>query len=91
LNFQFADNWRAFGGAQYDIEDGRLLSGTLGLSYHDECFTFSLAFHETRDVSGDVDQAFKVKMSFRTLGDVEAGITDDDVSELFESNNLFSN
>ncbi|MEO0546687.1 MAG: LPS-assembly protein LptD [Pseudomonadota bacterium] len=91
INYQFVENWRAFIGAQYDIEDGRLLNGTVGMSYHDECFTFSLAFNETRSVSGDVDQSVKIQMSFRTLGSVEAAITDDDVSDLFESNNLFSN
>ncbi|MEO1397723.1 MAG: hypothetical protein AAFU56_02505, partial [Pseudomonadota bacterium] len=59
--------------------------------YHDECFTFSLAFNETRSVSGDVDQAVKIKIAFRTIGEAEIAITDDDVTDLFESNNLLSN
>jgi len=91
INYQFAEHWRGFVAAQYDIEDGRLLTGTLGMAYHDECFTFSLAFNETRSVSGDVDQAVKIKIAFRTIGEAEIAITDDDVTDLFESNNLLSN
>ncbi|MEL6922013.1 MAG: hypothetical protein AAFO77_13525, partial [Pseudomonadota bacterium] len=91
INYKFADHWRAFVGAQYDLEDNRLITGTAGLAYHDECFTFSLAFTEKRANNGDVDQAVRIKMSFRTLGSADITVTDDDVEDLFDNNNIFSN
>lgn len=66
---KFAEHWSAFGAAQYDIQDDIFVSNSAGLSYADECFTFSLAFSETRSkITDEVDRSVGFKLGFRTLG-----------------------
>ncbi|MEM9731848.1 MAG: LPS-assembly protein LptD [Pseudomonadota bacterium] len=72
---KLAENWSAYGGAQYDIEDNLFVYNSVGLSYTDECFILSLGFNEIRSSSTtDVDRSISFKLSFRTLGDIEGSV-----------------
>ena len=71
-SIKFAENWKVFGAAQFDIENNQLISNSVGLSYNDECFSLSLAFSETRnrytsDVSG---QRILLQIGIRTIGTI---------------------
>ena len=69
--WQFAKHWSASGAVAWDIANAARLSNSIGLSYHDECFTFSLAFSQTRnDASSDFSNVIGVKFSLRTVGNV---------------------
>ncbi|MEL7228442.1 MAG: LPS-assembly protein LptD [Pseudomonadota bacterium] len=82
---KLGENWSAFGGAQYDVEDNLFVHNSIGFSYTDECFILSLGFNETRSTaSTDVDQSISFKLSFRTLGDIEGAVDPDQ----FQSTNV---
>ena len=68
---RFADNWRAFGSGTYDIQSDKLVSGTLGLGYDDECFSYALFMNETRSVLGTqpVERSIGFNVKLRTLGE----------------------
>ena len=54
-----------------------LINDSIGLSYHDECFTFTLAFNETRpDSVSDVDRSVTFRLGFRTLGSYQHQLTE---------------
>lgn len=72
------DNWYVFGGAQYNIEQGIFVSDSLGVRYQDECFTFSLAFSETRNLEDESDRSIVFRVALRTIGDF-GGSVDADV------------
>ena len=82
----FADNWKVFGTAQYDIEAGKFVSDSVGLSYHDECFTFSLAFKESRSSSTGYEASRSVafKIGIRTIGEYEGSVSDDNFQDLVD-------
>lgn len=72
-SLKFAENWRVFGAAQFDVKNNQLISDSVGISYNDECFSLSLAFSETRnrytsDVSG---QKILLRIGIRTIGTVD--------------------
>jgi len=76
---KFAEHWTAFGAAQYDIQDDIFVSNSAGLTYADECFTFSLAFSETRSkFNDDVNRTVGFKIGFRTIGDFETSLSPED-------------
>ncbi len=73
-SYRFADNWRVFGSGTYDLVSDTLTKATSGLAYDDECFTYSMAYIQTRN-PGESSTAHTVgfQISFRTLGDVGTG------------------
>ena len=74
---KLTDNWDMFASAQYNIEDDLLINDSIGLSYHDECFTFTLAFNETRsDSVSDVNRSVTFRLGFRTLGSYQHQLTE---------------
>ncbi|MCP4997479.1 MAG: LPS-assembly protein LptD [Hyphomicrobiales bacterium] len=75
---RFAKYWRAFGSVSYDIEDNFMADNTIGFGYDDECFAFTLAYSQERDVNQAVDWSVGAKISLRTLGDVNVGSSDVD-------------
>ena len=64
-------NWRAFGSATYDLVSKTLVSDSIGLSYDNECFTFSLTGSQTRSTTPGAKavNSFGFFVSLRTLGD----------------------
>jgi LPS-assembly protein len=68
-SLQFAENWRAFTSATYDLEREALVKDAIGLGYDDECFNLAVTFAETRNaVSKEETQTIGFNISFRTLG-----------------------
>ncbi|MEE9314967.1 MAG: LPS-assembly protein LptD [Rhizobiaceae bacterium] len=86
--YKITDNWSIYGAAQYDIQSDTVISDSVGFSYADECFTFSLAFSERRSTSpgAKTSQAFSFKIGLRTIGDFEGGFSGDDLEELSSGN-----
>ena len=67
---RFTDNWSVFGSAIYDLESNTLTQDSIGVSYLDECFTYTMSFTEQRsEVTDKVKQSFGFNIAFRTLGD----------------------
>ncbi|MEP1205926.1 MAG: LPS-assembly protein LptD [Rhizobiaceae bacterium] len=88
-SMKITDEWRVFGRAQYNIESDLLVSDQVGLSYHDECFTFTLAFSETRSDSVDEpSRAVSFKLGLRTIGEYEGQISDDNFQEFTENDSF---
>jgi LPS-assembly protein len=86
---KLTDNWNMFAGGQYNLESNLLINDRVGLSYHDECFTFTLAFNETRsDSVSEPNRAVTFRFGFRTIGEYEHTVTDDDFEEFEKDNNF---
>ena len=68
------ENWRTFGSGTYDLVSDTLVRGSAGLAYDDECFTYSMAYVQTRN-PGESKASHSVgfNISFRTLGDIGSG------------------
>lgn len=67
---QVAEYWRVFASGSYDIESRRLTSRSIGFTYDDECFLFTLAYTERHPVGGqEVSRSVGFRLSLRTLGD----------------------
>lgn len=64
------DYWRAFGAATFDIETNSVISDSIGIAYDDSCFSFSVAYSESRKkYTGDQsNQAITFRLGFRTIG-----------------------
>ncbi len=67
-------NWRVFGSGTYDLVSDTLVRASSGLAYDDECFTYSMAYIQTRN-PGDEKASHSVgfTISLRTLGDFGNG------------------
>ena len=76
-NIKFHENWSLSGAVVFDVINNARVSETIGLAYHDECFTFSLAFTNARNrfTTEQVTQSVSLKVSFRTLGSFQTGTT----------------
>ncbi|WP_299864745.1 LPS-assembly protein LptD [uncultured Hoeflea sp.] len=69
------DFWSVAASASYDLVDDTFNRHAFGVLYEDECFAFSLAYEEVRDDFNTEARDWKIgaRLSFRTLGDVNAG------------------
>ena len=77
FNVKLSERWRAQASATFDIDSARLVSDSLGLTYADDCFTFSIAFAEVHDrynATVEADRSVTFRLSFRTLGDFDTTI-----------------
>lgn len=65
-------NWRVFGSATYDLVSKTLVKNSIGFSYDDECFSYSLTGTETRATTVGAEPVRSVGffISLRTLGDI---------------------
>ena len=67
-------NWRVFGSGTYDLVSDTLVRASSGLAYDDECFTYSMAYVQTRNPGDDkASHSVGFNISFRTLGDIGSG------------------
>ena len=73
-SFKINENWRTFGSGTYDLVSDTLVRASSGLAYDDECFTYSMAYVQTRN-PGESKASHSVgfNISFRTLGDIGSG------------------
>jgi LPS-assembly protein len=70
-NLKFAENWTASANAVYNIEKTKISSYGFGLRYDDECFTYGMAFSESRDIVTNIKKrSIGFKISLRTLGEI---------------------
>jgi len=83
-SYKLTEYWRAYGALQYDLINNALVSDSIGISYNDECFSFSLAFSETRSRYTDdaSNKSINFRFSFRTVGDFEGSIDPESISGL---------
>jgi LPS-assembly protein len=78
MSFRINENWSLAGKATWNLDDNEVTRRGLGISYADECTIFTLAYTERTDASTDAnDWSIGARLSFRTLGDVNIGSTDD--------------
>ena len=88
-SYRFADNWSFSAGAQFDVNDERLLSDQYGFAYGDECYTFSLNFTRSHAEDGSAARAISFRFGFRTVGDFAYSVGDAQIDG-FESNGFLS-
>ncbi|MDY8110465.1 LPS-assembly protein LptD [Fulvimarina sp. 2208YS6-2-32] len=70
-SLQFAENWTAFAGASYDIENGALIDQNYGIRYADECFSLLVGYRERTDrysLESD-EQTFTFNVGLRTIAE----------------------
>ena len=79
-SYNFADNWRVFTAAQYNLESQFVINKSAGLTYADECFTFTLHFSESRSgIKGNTrSRAIGFRIGLRTIGDYAGSLNDSD-------------
>lgn len=77
--YKFKDYWSIFGTVSYDLNNDQVTRRGIGLSYEDECTIFTLAYLEHADSANESasDWAIGAKITFRTLGDINLGSTED--------------
>lgn len=67
-------NWRVFGSGTYDLVSSTLVRASSGLAYDDECFTYMMAYTQTRNPGEDkTSHGIGFNISLRTLGDIGSG------------------
>lgn len=72
------DYWRVAGSASYDLADNEFDRYAFGVLYEDECYAFSFSYQDIRDDNNTSGRDWSVgaRLSFRTLGDINAGEID---------------
>ena len=72
-SIKFHDYWRAFGAITHDLRTNSIVSDSIGIAYDDSCFSFSVAFKETRQefTNDQVNQSISFRIGFRTIGNYE--------------------
>jgi LPS-assembly protein len=67
---KFDENWAGFGSTAYDLESRKFTGHSIGVSYADECFSYTMTYAQSRNtVTDDVTHRVGFNVSFRTLGD----------------------
>lgn len=77
MSFRINENWSIAGKATWDLDENEVTRRGLGFSYADECTIFTIAYTEKTDSSKANDWSIGARLSFRTLGDVNIGSTED--------------
>jgi len=67
--YDFNENWSVFGSGTQDFVQNRLIRNSIGFSYDDECFTYSMTFAQVRPTEERESLSVGFNVSFRTLGD----------------------
>ncbi|MGD1934118.1 MAG: LPS assembly protein LptD [Candidatus Phaeomarinobacter sp.] len=66
FSFNFADNWWVNGQARRDLRRAEMVSDSVGLTYLDECFLFSLSFNQSfirdRDIEPTNSITFRIQL-----------------------------
>ncbi|MEO8667349.1 MAG: LPS-assembly protein LptD, partial [Bauldia sp.] len=66
-------NWRVYGSVAYDITNSSMASNSVGLAYDNSCFTFAVAYNETREDYSDIgaQRRLNFHLQMRTLADTQ--------------------
>ncbi len=66
-------NWRVYGSVAYDITNSAMASNSVGLAYDNSCFTFAVAYNETREDYSDIgaQRRLNFRLQMRTLADTQ--------------------
>jgi LPS-assembly protein len=88
LKLALNENWSIYGGGQFDIEQRYRISNYLGMTYTDECFTYSLNFSQQQTEAGAKDNTIGFRIGFRTLADFGYSTTEDQLGQFQSGNNL---
>ncbi len=68
LNFD--ENWSTFGSSTYDFESKKFVKNSIGISYLDECFGYTMTYAQSRNrIDDDMSHTVGFNVSLRTLGD----------------------
>ncbi len=68
LNFD--ENWSTFGSTSYDLTAKKFVSNSVGLSYADECFAYTMTYAQNRSsANDDISHTVGFNVSLRTIGD----------------------
>jgi len=68
-SINITENWKVLGKASYDLFNGSMISEGIGLSYNDECYSFSLNYTNNRKRTGEaVSQTIGFRIGLRTIG-----------------------
>ena len=71
---RFAENWRVFGGAGYDLVDNRFSTSSIGVAYEDECIALTIVYNRKPSYVSDPKKwSVGARLSLRTLGDLDYG------------------
>ena len=71
---RFDNHWRVFGSSTYDLVSNTLVRASSGLAYDDECFTYQMAYIQTRNPGeNQASHTIGFNISLRTLGDIGSG------------------
>jgi len=64
------ENWRAFGSVTYDLETSDIVRDSLGLSYDNDCFSFSVSYSNlSQEFNGDSsERSINFSLGLRTIG-----------------------
>lgn len=64
------ENWSLFGSLSYDIENEEIIDDSLGLSYHNDCFSFSVAYSNLNSnfTGAENEQSITFSLGLRTVG-----------------------
>jgi LPS-assembly protein len=73
-SLKFANDWRVFGSTTYDIDSSNFTKSIAGLSYEDLCYIVTGVYNHTHaTATADASWEVGLRMSFRTLGTIDAG------------------
>ncbi len=76
IALQLNENWRAYGGATYDLVSETLSRSSIGFAYDDECFTYAMTFQRTVTTqTKEESTSIGFNISLRTIGDFGTGTT----------------
>lgn len=70
-NLRLSETWRLFGQVRYDLEKGRMITGSGGVGYDDDSFSLSLSFGQNNGLTGTEkpERVMFLRFGLRTLGD----------------------
>lgn len=70
-NLRLSETWRVFGQMRYDLEQGRMITGSGGLGYDDDSFSVSLSFGQNNGLKATdkPERVMFLRFGLRTLGD----------------------
>jgi LPS-assembly protein len=69
--FKLTSNWAVFGGANYDLEAGKLSMGQFGVGYVDDCLIMALNYSQSYAYSSSpttINNTLMLQLTLRTLG-----------------------
>ncbi|MCQ8781382.1 LPS-assembly protein LptD [Mangrovibrevibacter kandeliae] len=72
-NLKLTDNWSAFGGLGYDLENDAIINRSFGVGYADECFTLTATYQETNDryQQTEAETTLLFTIGLRTIADTK--------------------